>query len=150
VGLLGTYLILLFPDGTPPSRRCPLVAWLSGTVIVLNIVVGILTPGPLSDLRDVSNPFGLEGCPWVADARDAGILLISLCMLASALCLVLRYRRSGGEVREQIKWIAFAASFMGLLYLGIMRREQSCGSSLYQRRRSSWARGRRGERFWRT
>jgi hypothetical protein len=38
VGLLGTYLILLFPDGTPPSRRCRLVAWLSGTVIVLNIV----------------------------------------------------------------------------------------------------------------
>jgi hypothetical protein len=41
-------------------------------------------------------------------------------MLASALSLVLRYRRSRGEVRQQIKWIAFAASFMGLLYLGIM------------------------------
>jgi len=34
--------------------------------------------------------------------------------------LVLRFRRSTGVVREQIKWIAFAASFMGLLYLGIM------------------------------
>jgi hypothetical protein len=33
---------------------------------------------------------------------------------------VLRFRRSTGVVREQIKWIAFAASFMGLLYLGIM------------------------------
>jgi hypothetical protein len=30
---------------------------------------------------------------------------------------VLRYRRSGGEAREQIKWIAFAASVVGLLYL---------------------------------
>jgi divalent metal cation (Fe/Co/Zn/Cd) transporter len=29
----------------------------------------------------------------------------------------LRYRRSGGEVREQIKWIAFVASLAGLLYL---------------------------------
>ena len=38
-------------------------------------------------------------------------------MLASALNLVLRYRRSGGEEREQIKWIAFAASVVGLLYL---------------------------------
>jgi hypothetical protein len=120
VGLLGTYLILLFPDGTLPSRRWRLVAWLSGTVIVLNIVVGIPTPGPLSDLRNVSNPFGLEGYPWVADARDTVILLLSLCMLTSALSLVLRYRRSGGEVRQQIKWIAFAASFMGVLYLGIM------------------------------
>jgi hypothetical protein len=38
-------------------------------------------------------------------------------MLASALSLVLRYRRSRGEEREQIKWIAFAASVVGSLYL---------------------------------
>jgi len=30
---------------------------------------------------------------------------------------VLRYRRSEGEEREQIKWIAFAASMVGVLYL---------------------------------
>jgi hypothetical protein len=41
-------------------------------------------------------------------------------MLASAASLVTRYRRSRGEVRQQIKWIAFAASLMGVLYLGIM------------------------------
>ena len=114
IALLGTYLILLFPDGRLPSRRWRPVAWLSGTVIALNFVVGILAPGPLSDLRNVSNPFGLEGYPWVADARDAVGLLPPLCMLASAVSLVLRYRRSGGEVREQIKWIAFAASVVAV------------------------------------
>jgi hypothetical protein len=41
-----------------------------------------------------------------------------VCILVSALSLVLRYRRSGGEVRQQIKWVAFAASLMGLVYLG--------------------------------
>jgi len=46
--------------------------------------------------------------------------LLPLCMLASALSLVLRYRRSGGEERQQIKWIAFAASVVGLLYLVAM------------------------------
>jgi hypothetical protein len=45
------------------------------------------------------------------------LLLLPLCMLASASSLVMRYRRSGGEQREQIKWIAFAASVVGLLYL---------------------------------
>jgi hypothetical protein len=38
-------------------------------------------------------------------------------MLASVISLVMRYRRSRGEERQQIKWIAFAASFVGLLYL---------------------------------
>src|SRR5215210_605156 len=35
IGLLGIYLILLFPDGRLPSRRWRLLAWLSGVVIVL-------------------------------------------------------------------------------------------------------------------
>ena len=42
--------------------------------------------------------------------------LLPLCMLASALSLVLRYRRSGGEERQQIKWIASAASVVVVVY----------------------------------
>jgi hypothetical protein len=114
VGLLGTFLILLFPDGRLPSGRWRPMAWLSGTVLVLGSVGNALAPGPLPDLGGVRNPFGLEGYPWMSGARDAVNLLLSLCMLASASSLVLRYRRSGGEVREQIKWIAFAASIVAL------------------------------------
>ncbi|MGH3144563.1 MAG: hypothetical protein ACRDTR_02055, partial [Rubrobacter sp.] len=43
--------------------------------------------------------------------------LLPLCILGSALSVVLRYRRSGGEEREQIKWLAFAASVVCLLFL---------------------------------
>jgi hypothetical protein len=46
--------------------------------------------------------------------------LLPLCILISALSLVLRYRRSGAEEREQIKWLAFAASFVGVTYLSAM------------------------------
>jgi hypothetical protein len=46
------------------------------------------------------------------------ILLLPACILGSAVSLVLRYRRSGGEVREQIKWLAFAASFVGVVFVG--------------------------------
>jgi hypothetical protein len=114
LGLLGTYLILLFPDGSLPSKRWRPLGWLSGVVIVLVSAGNALAPGPVPDLGGVRNPFGLEGYPWVADVRDAVNLLLSLCILASVTSLVLRYRRSGGEVREQIKWIAFAASVVAL------------------------------------
>ncbi len=120
VGLIGIYLLLLFPDGRLPSRRWRLLAWLAGAVIAVESAAVFLTPGPLQDLRGARNPFGLENHPWVEGLGLIVLPLLPLCMVASAVSLVLRFRRSTGVVREQIKWIAFAASFMGLLYLGIM------------------------------
>ena len=127
VGLIGTYVILLFPDGKLPSKRWRLLAWLSGVVIAMESVATFLMPGPLEGLERVQNPFGLEGHPWVSALGWVGLPLLALCMLASALSLVSRYRRSRGEERQQIKWIAFAASFVGLLYLGIM----SAGTAIW-------------------
>jgi hypothetical protein len=85
-------------------------------IVLLSVTEG-LAPGPLENQGGVRNPFGLEEFPWLADAALVMLPLLPLCILASAVSLVLRYRRSGGEVRQQIKWIAFVASFAGLVYL---------------------------------
>jgi len=115
VGLLGIYLPLLFPDGRLPSGRWRLLAWLSGVVILVVSVAVIIEPGPMADFGGAPNPFGLKGrLPLMLGYV---IVLLPLCMLTSAFSLILRFRRSGGEVRQQIKWIAFAASVVGLLYL---------------------------------
>jgi hypothetical protein len=111
---LGALLILLFPDGRLPSKRWRPVAWLCGAVIAANIVVGIFVPGSLSEVRNMRNPFGLEGHPWLADANEIIGLLFPLCLLASVSSLLLRYLRAGKDVREQIKWLAFAASVVAL------------------------------------
>jgi surface polysaccharide O-acyltransferase-like enzyme len=60
VGLLGIYLILLFPDGKLPSRRWRPLAWLSGAVMVLASLGITFAPGPLEGHPGVRNPFGLE------------------------------------------------------------------------------------------
>jgi hypothetical protein len=114
VGLLGIYMILLFPDGRLPSRRWHPLAWFSGAVIILASAGFALNPGPMDGFPGIRNPFGLEKYPWVADATLGVTLLLPLCILASAVSLVLRFLRSGGEEREQIKWLAFAASILGL------------------------------------
>jgi hypothetical protein len=120
VGLIGIYLILLFPNGKLPSRRWRPFAWFAGVVIVLESLIVFLTPGPLDGLGGARNPFGLDGYPLLEVLGWGFLLMLPLCMLASASSLVLRFRRSGGEERQQIKWIAFAASFMGSVYLLIM------------------------------
>ena len=118
VGLLGVYMILLFPDGKLPSRRWRPLAWFSGALIALICVTFPLSPGPLGEHPGYNNPLGQE---WLSPFVDVGVfvvLLLPLCILASALSLIFRYRRSGGEAREQIKWLAFAACFVGATYLG--------------------------------
>ncbi len=117
VGLLGIYLILLFPDGRLPSRRWRPLAVFSGVMIVLLSITTGLSPGPLENQGGVRNPFGLEALPWLVDASYVLLPLLPLCIFASAVGMVLRFRRSRGEVRQQIKWVAFAASFSGVSYL---------------------------------
>jgi hypothetical protein len=118
VGLFATYLFMLFPDGRLPSRRWRPLAWLSGAVIVVLSLSFGLAPGPVASLPGkIRNPFGLESFPWLSDAANVGFPLLALCILASVVSLVLCYRRSRDEEREQIKWIAFAASVVGLLFL---------------------------------
>ena len=117
VGLFAVYLILLFPDGRLPSRRWRPLAWFSGAVMALISAGIVLNPGPLEGFKGVRNPFGLEQYPWIIDAFPVVLPLLPLCILASAASLVLRYRRAGSVVREQIKWIAFAALFVGVQFM---------------------------------
>jgi hypothetical protein len=120
VGLLAVYLVLLFPDGQLPSRRWRPLAWVSGAAIVLGSAANGLAPGPIADFGGVRNPYGLEGQPWVADAAATVLVVLLACISASVASLILRYRRSFGERRQQIKWVAFAASVVGLGFVGAL------------------------------
>jgi hypothetical protein len=108
VGLPGIYMILLFPDGRLPSRRWRPFALFAGAVIALMPALFLL---PVQGRQ-------LEQYPWLITVVSFSLLVLPACILASAISLVLRYRRSGEEVREQIKWLAFAASLVGVVYFG--------------------------------
>ena len=63
VGLLGVYMILLFPDGRLPSRRWRPFAWFAGAVMALICVGFVFVPGPVEGHPGVRNPFGWGGSP---------------------------------------------------------------------------------------
>ncbi len=120
VGLLGIFLILLFPDGKLLSRRWRPLAWFSGMIIVVLSITEGLAPGPLENQGEVRNPFGIEALPWLVTVSYIILPLLPLCILASAVSMVLRFRRSRGEERQQIKWFTFVASIAGLLYFMVI------------------------------
>ena len=61
---------------------------------------------------------GVEALRPVADAAlGALILVLALCILASAVALVLRFRRAVGIERQQLKWLAAAAAIVGTAFV---------------------------------
>jgi hypothetical protein len=119
VGLMGTFLLLLFPDGRLPSRRWRPVAWLSGIVIASVFITLALSPDKLEvgGAPNLQNPLGLEQARPVLLLLQTMLLpLLPVCVIACATALVLRFRRSSGVERLQLKWLAAAAAAVAGLY----------------------------------
>ena len=118
VGLIGTFTILLFPDGHLPSPRWRWLAWLSGFALVASSVAIEISPDPLAvtNKLSVNNPLTIPALKAVLDPLRLIVLLIPICMLLCALALVVRFRRSRGVERQQIKWLAYAGALVMSVY----------------------------------
>jgi hypothetical protein len=103
---------LLFPDGRLPSRRWLPFAWLNVVVAVVGTVAVAFLAGPIPTLAPIENPLGLEGAKTLLGpvATVAGALERGILGLVAVASLFLRLRRARGGEREQIKWLAYAAS----------------------------------------
>ena len=118
VGITGTFLLLLFPDGHLLGRRWRYVAWTSAVAMVVGVIGLILNPGPLGDAGypGVQNPLGVDALGTVLDASWVAIFVVVVMMVASAASLVVRYRRARGPERQQVKWLAAAAAGVAAVY----------------------------------
>jgi hypothetical protein len=115
-GIMVTFLpfvLLLFPTGRLPSRPWRFLAW-----VVLVAGAAILTLGffsPDSGQGPVKVPFAFGGI--VGEAISAvvtgAVLIVFAAIILSAVSLVFRFHRAAGVERQQIKWFAYAASFLG-------------------------------------
>jgi hypothetical protein len=109
--LAGVFLPLLFPTGRLLSPRWRPVLWLSVAAIACSVLGSALDPGRLDvdSAVPVENPFGIGGP--VGDAMPVlsrlGDVLAGIAFLLAAISLVLRFRRSQGIERQQLKWFAY-------------------------------------------
>jgi hypothetical protein len=118
ISLSGTFLLLLFPNGHLLTPRWRWVARLAGFGIVVGTLSLILTPGKLGDAGypHTTNPFGYSGLGGALDLLQITIILVPVTLLLAAVSMVLRYRRSRGVERQQMKWLATAAAIIALVY----------------------------------
>jgi hypothetical protein len=101
-----TFLFLLFPDGRLPSPRWRPVAWLmaAATLVPAAVLAARAWPvrGPDLAIRSVDHPA-------LGDAFGTGFVLVLALSLVALAGLIVRFRRSRGVERQQIKWFVYGA-----------------------------------------
>ena len=104
------FVLLYFPDGRLLSRRWRLAAWCGALGVVMFAGGSAFQPGRLHDYPKVANPVAVNRT--FAEVLGLAGMALTICALcAGAVAIVVRYRRSGGLARLQIKWLALAAVF---------------------------------------
>lgn len=124
--------MILFPDGRPPGRTFAILLWALVAFIFIFSLASAVAPQPIfvpqpyagphaSDPpRSVPNPFALHG-----PLGDLLLLVASTINnltalgLIAPLALAVRFRRSRGIERQQLKWLTYAAALtFGLMLIG--------------------------------
>jgi hypothetical protein len=111
------FLILLFPTGRLLSPRWRVVAWTTGLVVAVSLISLALSPGPIQDFAPTTNPFGVR-VVVSGFLRTIGGWLVLACIVAVVVSLLLRFYRSSGEERLQLKWFVYAAT-LGILAISL-------------------------------
>jgi hypothetical protein len=75
----------------------------------LTAVFQAFVPGKVSGVSGVTNPLGITALRPVIGVVESFLLLFPVVVLLSVASLVVRFWRSRGEERQQMKWITYAA-----------------------------------------
>jgi hypothetical protein len=115
--LIVAFLLLLFPNGRLPSPRWRPVLW--GAVGYVGFFTVVIWLSPVSNdtrLAFVRNPLRLE-IEIITFLLELLYLTIPLLLVAGAAAVIVRFRRSGGAERQQLKWFAYAVAVMFILFV---------------------------------
>jgi hypothetical protein len=104
---------LLFPDGRLPGPRWRPVLWAFVGIIALTAVGAAVSPGPMFQDQPGSpdKPLTVEGLDGFLAVAEPVAAVVGLLLLVALLAsVVVRFRRSRGDERQQLKWmlVAFA------------------------------------------
>ena len=116
VALSLVFLPLYFPNGRLLSRRWRLVVWLAACFSAYSAVVAAFLVAEADSEAGIANPL-LVPAPQplvrVLEFLMQGLLVPVL--VAAVASLVVRFRRSRGEERQQMKWLTYVAAVMPVL-----------------------------------
>jgi hypothetical protein len=113
-GLTPVLVLYLFPDGRVGARRWRIPFAIAVAAVVLGAVSYAFAPGPLEDLPELRNPYGVSG--GLGTVLSVGVELawplLLLSIAGGVLSLRHRVRRASFDQRQQIKWVLLAGAVL--------------------------------------
>jgi hypothetical protein len=117
LGLLFTFVLLLFPTGRLLSRRWRLVAWTAGAALAALAAGTLFQPGPMGPGLP-ANPVGIKATgEALGNLQAVAGVVIAVLVPACLASLAARFRRARGAERQQLKWFGFGGV---VLVLGVL------------------------------
>ena len=105
-------MFLLFPTGRLRSRRWRPAAWfVGGAFTFTSVALLVHAAGAWSDPY---SPAGQTGSPLLLAAM---LILVVAALVVSVVAVVVRFARSAGEERLQLKWFAAAAVLVVVTFI---------------------------------
>src|SRR5919202_3235954 len=103
-------ILLLFPDGRPPSPGWRPVVWLVIVAQVLSLISADVQFGPFVTGPRPLTILGPEvGVAATYALQNVSAFLVLVALALAAAALVVRLRRARGDVLLQLKWFVYAA-----------------------------------------
>jgi hypothetical protein len=104
------FIPLLFPTGRPLSPGWTRFLWAASVAVAVFVAASALKPGPLENYEAVENPFGTGQAATIVEWISFALVIVGA--FASVVSLLLRFRRSHGIERQQIKWVWAAGALL--------------------------------------
>jgi hypothetical protein len=98
------FILLLFPTGRLASRRWRPAVWFVAAVFTLDSAAQVARAWAVW-----ADPFAAPGAGWYPGSRTAILIVVPAALLVGAAAIAVRFARSSGEERLQLKWFAMAA-----------------------------------------
>jgi hypothetical protein len=109
-------MLLLFPTGRLRSPRWRRAAWFVAAVFTLDAAAQVVRA-----CRLWADPYAAPGEGWYPGSHTAVLIAAPAALLAGGAAVAVRFARSSGEERLQLKWFAMAAALVvaAIIPLGI-------------------------------
>jgi hypothetical protein len=105
------FVLLLTPTGRLPSPRWRWWARIAAGAAVLWLLGSIVDPAPLRpEHPEIANPLAVPALDGPLAGLLVAALVVLVALVVAAGSLVLRFRRAHGVERQQLRWLAWAAT----------------------------------------